>query len=271
LPLAGYNSPFRQQHIRFALPLLKESDMMRLLSAFAIASVLAGIAVAQEQLPPARKSAPAPMPQNQQERAGYALGLDIGKMLKARAIEVDLTFLTRGIRDALTDAKPLLSDQEIQETMQVVQKESQARVVAKAKAAGARNKIDGDKFLAANAKKQGVQTTKSGLQYKVLKDGQGPSPKPADVVRTHYHGTFINGDVFDSSVQRGEPAEFPVNGVIPGWTEALQLMKVGSKWQLFVPPALAYGEQGFGDIPPNTTLTFEVELLDIVKSPDRSK
>ena len=124
---------------------------------------------------------------------------------------------------------------EIQETIQNVQKNAFAKVAA-------RNNAEGEKFLAANAKKAGVKTTKSGLQYKVLKEGTGPSPKATDVVRTHYHGTFINGEVFDSSVERKEPAEFEVNGVIPGWTEALQLMKVGSKWQLFVPFKLAYGE-----------------------------
>ena len=241
------------------------------ISASIVAAAVGSLAIAQEQIPPARKSAPAPTPQNQQERAGYALGLNIGRTLKAQSIDVDLTFLTRGIRDALTGAKPLLTDQEMQETMKTAQKQAQARAQAQAKVEGAKNKLEGDKFLAANAKKQGVQTTKSGLQYKVLKEGKGPSPKPTDVVRTHYHGTLINGEVFDSSVQRGEPAEFPVNGVIPGWTEALQQMKVGSKWQLFVPPNLAYGEDGFQDIPPNKTLVFEVELLDILKSPARSK
>lgn len=238
--------------------------MKRLLSVVALTSCLAASAAAQEQIPPARKSAPAPAPQSQQERAGYALGLDIGRMLKARAIDADLTFLTRGIRDGLTGAKPAMSDKEVQETMQVVQKEAQGRVAA-------RNKAEAERFLAANAKKEGVKMTKSGLQYKVLKEGKGPSPKPTDVVRTHYHGTFINGQVFDSSVQRGEPAEFAVNGVIPAWTEALQLMKVGSKWQLFVPPELAYGEEGYMGIPPNTALIFEVELLDIVKPTSRSK
>jgi FKBP-type peptidyl-prolyl cis-trans isomerase FklB len=179
-------------------------------------------------------------------------------MLKTRALDIDLAFLGRGIKDGLSGAKPAMSDQEVAQTMQTVQKEAQARVAA-------RNKAEGDRFLAANAKKEGVKTTKSGLQYKVLKEGSGRSPQPTDVVRTHYHGTFLSGDVFDSSVERGEPAEFPVNGVIAGWTEALQMMKVGSKWQLFVPAPLAYGEPGFQSIPPNTTLIFEVELLDIVK------
>ncbi|MEX2141550.1 MAG: FKBP-type peptidyl-prolyl cis-trans isomerase [Pirellulales bacterium] len=245
--------------------------MKRLLSGLAIASILAAGAIAQEQIPPARKSAPAPTPQTQQERAGYALGLNVGQTLKEQAFEVDLTFLTRGIRDALSGAKPAMTDQEIQETMQAVHKEAQGRIAARNKVEGARNKADGERFLAANAKKDGVKTTKSGLQYKVLKEGKGASPRASDVVRTHYHGTFLNGEVFDSSVQRNEPAEFAVNEVIPGWTEALQSMKVGSKWQLFVPSDLAYGVRGRPGIPSNATLIFEVELLDIVKSPPGSK
>ncbi len=123
----------------------------------------------------------------------------------------------------------------------------------------------GEDFLAANAKKPGVKVLPSGLQYKVLKSGNGPSPKATDTVKTHYHGTFINGKVFDSSVERGEPVEFPVNGVIKGWTEALQLMKVGDKWQLFIPSDLAYGPDGQGPIPPNSVLVFDVELLGISK------
>ena len=128
----------------------------------------------------------------------------------------------------------------------------------------------GEDFLAANAKKEGVKTTASGLQYKVIKSGSGPSPKPTDTVKVHYNGTLIDGTVFDSSIRRGSPATFPVNGVIPGWTEALQLMKVGDKWQLFIPAKLAYGEQGPGPIGPNATLIFDVELLGIEK-PEAAK
>jgi FKBP-type peptidyl-prolyl cis-trans isomerase FklB len=244
--------------------------MKLLLSAVIVIAVVSS-AAAQEQIPPARKSGSAPAPQTQQERIGYAIGLDIGRMFQKQAIEVDLTFLTRGIRDGLTGAKPAMSDEEMQTALQTMQKEAQMRAAARAKAEGTKNQTEGQNFLAQNAKKEGVKTTKSGLQYKVLKEGKGPSPKASDVVRTHYHGTFLNGDVFDSSVQRGEPAEFAVNRVIPGWTEALQQMKVGSKWQLFVPAELAYGESGFGDIPPNKTLVFEVELLGIIKPQPGSK
>ena len=245
--------------------------MIRLPSAILITLAFVASGVAQEQIPPARKSTPAPTPQTQQERAGYAVGLSIGQSLKQQELEVDLTFLLRGIRDALAGNKPALSKQEIQETMQAVQKEAETRMTARAQAEGAKNKAEGDKFLAANAKKEGVRKSKSGLQYKILKEGKGPSPKLSDFVRTHYHGTYINGEVFDSSVERKEPAEFQVNRVIPAWTEALQQMKVGSKWQLFVPSDLAYGESGFQDIPPNKTLIFEVELLDILKSPPQPK
>jgi FKBP-type peptidyl-prolyl cis-trans isomerase len=140
-------------------------------------------------------------------------------------------------------------------------------VLAKNKSAGDKNKKEGEAYLAANAKKPGVKTTESGLQYKVLKAGDGATPKKTDTVRVHYHGTLTDGTVFDSSVERKQPAEFPVNRVIPGWTEALQLMKVGDKWQVTIPSDLAYGEQGTpgGPIGPNSVLVFEVELLDIVK------
>jgi FKBP-type peptidyl-prolyl cis-trans isomerase FklB len=213
---------------------------------------------AQEQIPASKKSTAAAAPKTDEERGAYAVGLGIGQTLKAQQLtDLDLTFLAQGIKDALSGVKPALSDKEIQATIQSVQKNAFAKVAA-------RNSAEGEKFLAANAKKAGVKTTKSGLQYKVLKEGNGPSPKATDVVRTHYHGTFINGEVFDSSVERKEPAEFEVNGVIPGWTEALQLMKVGSKWQLFVPFKLAYGERGYRGIPPAATLVFEVELLDIL-------
>jgi FKBP-type peptidyl-prolyl cis-trans isomerase FklB len=226
---------------------------------------LTTIASAQEQIPASKKSAPAPAPKTEDERGAYAVGLGIGQMLKAQQLsDLDLTFLAQGIKDALSGVKPALSDKEIQATVESVQKNAITRVAI-------RNKTEGEKFLAANGKKADVKTTKSGLQYKVLKEGTGPSPKATDVVRTHYHGTFINGEVFDSSVERKEPAEFEVNGVIAGWTEALQLMKVGSKWQLVVPFKLAYGERGYRGIPPSATLVFEVELLEIVKPAPGSK
>jgi FKBP-type peptidyl-prolyl cis-trans isomerase FklB len=170
----------------------------------------------------------------------------------------------KGLGDGVKGAKPALTDEQLEACMVALQRQVQTRGLAKAQAAAEKNKAEGEAFLAANKKKEGVKTTASGLQYKILKAGKGPSPKLTDKVTTHYHGTFIDGKVFDSSVERKEPATFPVNGVIGGWTEALQLMKVGDKWQLFVPSELAYKERGYPpDIAPNTTLIFEVELLGI--------
>jgi FKBP-type peptidyl-prolyl cis-trans isomerase len=146
-----------------------------------------------------------------------------------------------------------------------LQKSAMARAEEKQKVTAEKNLKAGEAFLAENAKKEGVKTTASGLQYKVIKSGTGPSPKPTDVVKVQYHGTLIDGTVFDSSVRRNQPATFTVNGVIPGWTEALQLMKVGDKWKLFIPAKLAYGEQGSGPIGPNIVLIFDVELLGIEK------
>jgi len=194
------------------------------------------------------------------QQASYAIGLNFGQQLADADLDVEA--LLRGVRDSLTKADPLLTDDQINTAMTEFSKQMQAKAQAKAQEAGK----EGDTFLATNAKKQGVKTTKSGLQYKVLKAGDGASPKADSVVKVHYHGTLPNGKVFDSSVERKEPAEFPVNRVIPGWTEALQLMKVGDKFQLVIPPNLAYGDRGAGPlIGPNQVLVFDVELLEIVK------
>jgi FKBP-type peptidyl-prolyl cis-trans isomerase FklB len=171
-----------------------------------------------------------------------------------------------GLKDALSGKQPALSEKEMQETMEAWSKQMED----KQKAVGEKNVADGVKFLAENKSKSGVKTTASGLQYKVIKEGSGAQPKVTDTVTVHYRGTLINGTEFDSSYKRGQPASFPVNGVIKGWTEALQLMKAGSKYQLFIPSSLAYGERAAGaDIAPNSTLIFEVELLD-VKQPGGS-
>jgi FKBP-type peptidyl-prolyl cis-trans isomerase FklB len=157
-----------------------------------------------------------------------------------------------------------LSEQEIRETMAVFQKEMMARQEELSKKLGEKNKKEGDVFLAENKKKDGVKTLPSGLQYKVVKAGTGKKPKLTDTVTTHYRGTLIDGTEFDSSYRRGQPATFPVNGVIPGWTEALQLMEEGAKWELFIPSNLAYGERGAGrDIGPHATLIFDIELITI--------
>jgi FKBP-type peptidyl-prolyl cis-trans isomerase len=201
------------------------------------------------------------------EQAAYAIGLDIGKSILADGAELNPDLVAKGLTDAMKKSKPLLTDAEIKEVMTAFSKAMQAKADAKAKTAGEKNMKDGAAFLAANKAKKGVKTTETGLQYEVLKGGDGASPKKTDVVRVHYHGTLMDGKVFDSSVERKEPAEFPVNRVIAGWTEALQLMKVGDKWKLTIPANLAYGERGTpgGPIPPNAVLVFEVELLEIVE------
>jgi FKBP-type peptidyl-prolyl cis-trans isomerase len=201
---------------------------------------------------------------NPKQKMSYAIGLDIATSLKRQDIDVDAKALTAGIADEFA-GKPALTEQEMKAAIMDLQKSAMARAEEKQKAAAEKNLKAGEAFLAANAKKEGVKTTASGLQYKVIKAGTGASPKPTDTVKVHYTGTLVDGTVFDSSVERGTPATFPVKGVIPGWTEALQLMKVGDKWQLVIPAKLAYGEDGPGPIGPNSTLIFEVELLGIEK------
>jgi FKBP-type peptidyl-prolyl cis-trans isomerase FklB len=195
----------------------------------------------------------------QKDKLSYAIGMQVGGTISRQGIEVDPNVLLEGLKDAMA-GKPIMTDEDVRATMMQLQSD----MLAKQKQAGEANKKEGEAFLAANKGKEGVITLPSGLQYKVLKEGTGPKPAASDTVLCNYRGTLINGKEFDSSYKRGEPAKFPVNGVIKGWTEALQLMPVGSKWQLFIPAELAYGERGAGaDIAPNSTLIFEVELLSI--------
>ena len=198
--------------------------------------------------------------------------MKMGQNLQKQSVPVDPAILTRGLKDGLAGSKTLLTDDEAQAAIKAVQEDLRAKMQEKAKEAGEVNKKEGDAFLAGNKAKEGVVTLPSGLQYKILKAGAGPKPAATDSVVCNYRGTLINGTEFDSSYKRGEPATFPVSGVIKGWTEALQLMPVGSKWQLFVPSDLAYGERGPSpDIGPNSTLIFEVELISIQdKSKDKS-
>ena len=201
------------------------------------------------------------------QRASYALGADIGSTFKRQELDIDPKALAAGIADALA-GKSALSEDEIRKILTEFEQSLSAKAEAKGKVEATKNSLEGDAFLAANAKKEGVRTTASGLQYKVLKAGKGKSPTATDAVKVHYKGTLIDGTVFDSSIERGQPAEFGVTHVIPGWTEALQLMKEGDKWQLYIPGKLAYGERGAGaKIGPNTTLLFEVELLSVSKQP----
>ncbi|MDZ7359434.1 MAG: FKBP-type peptidyl-prolyl cis-trans isomerase [candidate division KSB1 bacterium] len=202
--------------------------------------------------------------ETQKQKVSYSIGLDIGRNLKQGEIDIDLEALGRGIKDAVSDSTPLLTEAQIQETMQKFQQEMIDKQSQSANRASEKNTQEGEAFLAENAKKEGVITLPSGLQYKVIKAGSGRKPKLTDEVTTHYRGMLIDGTEFDSSYKRGEPTSFPVDGVIAGWTEALQLMPVGSKWQLFVPPNLAYGPRGAGNaIGPNATLIFDIELLAI--------
>jgi len=197
------------------------------------------------------------------DKVSYAIGLDMGNNLKKNDVEIDADVLARAIKDVASGSKPLMTEQEAKETLMALQKELQSKQQEKSKALGEKNKKEGDEFLAKNKKQEGVKTLPSGLQYKVITEGKGKSPKASDTVTVNYAGKLIDGTEFDSSYKRGQPATFPVGGVIKGWTEALQLMKEGSKWQLFIPADLAYGEQGRPGIPPNSVLIFDVELLSI--------
>jgi FKBP-type peptidyl-prolyl cis-trans isomerase FklB len=200
----------------------------------------------------------------QKDSVSYSIGLDIGKRLKQQSVEIDVDLVARGIKDAESDSTRLLTEVQAESVINAFQQQMAAKMDSVKKALGMKNKADGEAFLAENRKKEGVKVLPDGLQYKVLKEGNGKKPKADETVTVNYRGTLIDGTEFDSSIKRGEPSTFRVSGVIKGWTEALQLMPVGSKWQLFIPPELAYGERGAGEvIPPNSTLIFEVELLSI--------
>ncbi|MBL0321209.1 MAG: FKBP-type peptidyl-prolyl cis-trans isomerase [Ignavibacteria bacterium] len=204
-------------------------------------------------------------PTTQKDSASYAVGMQIGKSLKDQGLDLDVSQLTAGLRDMLA-GKPLLTDSELQACMTALQAQAMAKMQAESAKKGDANKAKGEAFLVENKKKAGVMVTPSGLQYKVVTEGKGKKPTKDNTVKVHYTGTLIDGTVFDSSVQRGEPIEFPLSGVIAGWTEGVQLMTVGSKYMFYIPSNLAYGANGAGQtIGPNETLIFEVELLDITK------
>jgi len=263
---------------------------------FAAGMLLLGTALAQQtpaaatpttppakaQTPPAKRPATAansatPLTlKTQKEKFSYALGMRTGQRMaesfKKQSVPFDPAILARGMKDGLAGGKTLLTDDEAQAAIKAVQDDVGKKQQEKMKEAGAANKKEGDAFLAENKGKEGVITLPSGLQYKILTAGTGPKPTASDTVVCNYRGTLINGTEFDSSYKRGQPATFPVSGVIKGWTEALQLMGVGSKWQLFIPSDLAYGDRGAGaDIGPDATLIFEVELISIQdKSKDKA-
>lgn len=200
------------------------------------------------------------------DKASYSIGLNMGKQMAQIKDSIKFDMVKMGIDDAYNGTKIKLSDDEIRASLTEFQQRLQKAQVDKLKMVSDTNKTAGDEFLAKNKTAEGVQSTESGLQYKVITEGKGAMPKETDTVITHYKGTLIDGTEFDSSYKRGQPATFPVTGVIKGWTEALLKMKVGSKWQLFIPSELAYGERGAGkQIGPNSTLIFEIELIDIKK------
>ncbi|MGE8500124.1 MAG: FKBP-type peptidyl-prolyl cis-trans isomerase [Pseudomonas sp.] len=194
-------------------------------------------------------------------RVSYGIGRQLGGQLRDNPPPgVSLAAILAGVTDAFNGQASRVSEAELSASFKVIRDIMQAEAQAKAEAAAGA----GLEFLAENAKRDGITVLASGLQYEVLTAGEGAKPSREDTVRTHYHGTLIDGSVFDSSYERGEPAEFPVGGVIAGWTEALQLMNAGSKWRLYVPSELAYGAQGVGSIPPHSVLVFDVELLDVL-------
>jgi FKBP-type peptidyl-prolyl cis-trans isomerase len=222
----------------------------------AVFGILLLVAQVSAGEPPALKT--------QKDKVSYGIGVDVAINFTRLGIEFDLDILIKGLRDGLSGEKLLMSETDLRATMNAYQSELKGRMLQAMKVAAEDNKKKGDAFLAENKKKEGVVTLPSGLQYKILKAGEGKKPTGADTVECQYRGTLIEGAEFDSSYRTGQPVSFKVTGVIPGWTEALKLMPVGSKWQLFIPSQLAYGERGASrDIGPNATLIFEVELLAI--------
>lgn len=202
--------------------------------------------------------------ETQKDKESYAIGLNIGKSLQRDSIDADPKIVLQGLQDALSGNKALLTDDEVRATMMALQQDVHQKQEEKQQALMETNKKEGEAFLSANSTKEGVVTLPSGLQYKILQQGTGAKPSASDTVVCNYRGTLLDNTEFDSSYKRGQPASFAVGQVIKGWTEALQLMPVGSKWQLFLPSGLAYGERGQGStIAPNATLIFEVELLSI--------
>lgn len=234
------------------------SMRIHIITAFATFALLGAVASAQPKVNSVK-------PTTAKDTASYAIGIQIAKSLEQQKLDVNLEMLFAGLRDQMA-GKALLSPEQMQAAMAALQQEAMAKMQADSEKRGAENIAKGEAFLAENKKKPGVMVTPSGLQYKVIKEGKGKKPSKENTVKVHYAGTLIDGTTFDSSVDRGEPIEFPLSGVIAGWTEGVQLMTVGSKYTFFIPSSLAYGATGAGQsIGPNETLVFEVELLDITK------
>ena len=265
--------------------------MKRMGMAILTCGLLAGAASAQQApakspsaAPPAKAPAPAQAPaskapaaqapaqestfKTEKEKVSYAIGMEMGKGVKAQGIDIDPAILTQGLKDALSDAKPQMSELELRQVITSLQQEIRQKQMQAQEAAAVENKTKGEAYLAENAKKPGVVALPDGLQYKVISTGQGKKPAENDTVLCNYKGTFIDGTEFDSSTQAGKPVPFEVKNVIPGFKEVLQMMPVGSKWQVVIPASLAYGERGAGNvIGPNATLVFEIELVSIQDTP----
>lgn len=238
----------------------------------AVVLLAAGVTLATGVMAQPGASSPSTLElKTQKEKASYAIGMSIGASMKRDSVEVDPDILLQALKASLAGDKLLMTEEEAKAAITTLQKEAKEKQEAKMKIQGEENKKQGEAFLAANKSKEGVVTLPSGLQYKVEKQGDGPKPTTADTVECNYRGTLIDGKEFDSSYKRGKPASFPVSGVIQGWTEILQLMPVGSKYQIFVPSDLAYkGRAAGADIGPNSTLVFEIELLSIKEKPATS-
>ncbi len=216
---------------------------------------------APEQAVPAESAGPAL--ETDSQIYSYGVGFQIGSQMAASPIEMDADGLMAGLQDALEEKDPRVEQERLQEVAQRLQSEMETEQQAEAAVLATENAAAAEEFLAANGKKEGVVTLENGLQYRIIESAEGDKPVETDTVVVNYRGTFIDGTEFDSSYTRGEPAQFPLNAVIPGWQQALQLMPVGSKWEVFIPPALAYGSGGQGPIPPSSALIFEVELVEI--------
>jgi FKBP-type peptidyl-prolyl cis-trans isomerase len=218
--------------------------------------------------PEGQAPAPAPAFKTQKEKLSYAIGMEMGKGVKAQGMDVDPSILVQGLKDALSGGKSQMSEEELKQVITALQQEMRQKQMQIQEAAAAENKTKGEAFLAENAKKDGVVALPDGLQYKIVTAGSGKKPAETDTVLCNYKGTFLDGDEFDSSAKAGKPVPFEVKNVIPGFKEVLQLMPVGSKWQVFIPSNLAYGERGAGNvIGPNATLIFEIELVSIQATP----
>lgn len=204
--------------------------------------------------------------QTQKEKESYSIGYEVGRSMRTDGVDVDSGILTQGMEDAINQKEPRLKDEEMRKLIVDLRKKAREAQLRKVQEQSVQNAKESEQFLAENRKKESIKVTESGLQYRILKEGDGPVPGPEDFVKVNYRGTFIDGKEFDSSYAKGEPARVQADGVIKGWTEALAMMKVGSRWQLFVPPELAYGRGGLGQrIPPNKVLVFDMELLSVEK------